>query len=521
MLQARSANRISPLVLEGHHLCISGRSWDGKAYNDYISITALPNTTPTATDDSASTSEDTSVDINVLANDNDANGDVLTATLGAGPSNGIVTPQSGGSFTYQPNNNFNGDDSFEYVVSDGKGGTDTGTVTITVTPVNDPPVAQDSEAFVDEDSAVSILISATDPEGDELTRIVIQDPEHGDLEETSDGIFTYAPFENYFGPDSFKYAVADGEFQSNEASVTITVNSVNDAPEAVDDYYIATEDTEMAISAENGVLINDSDIDGDLLTAILSTGPSDGVAAVQPDGSFTYQPNENFNGEDSFEYIASDGKDSTVMAMVSVTVTPVEDAPVADNDEEQTDENSALAIDVLANDYDPDDEGEVLTIISATNPSHGTASIDGQTIIYRPELWYSGDDSFAYEVSDSTGLTDTATVDIAIDDVIPSALEVEGYIQSLPESVFEKEATDRMSSLSSKFDEVGNWIEGGSYKNAIHGLENIRSKADGSLGGKSNDDWITDPGAQADLCDMIDTLIAALNAIMAGNLPCV
>ena len=521
-LKARSENRIDPSALEGKRLSISGRSYDGKAYNDYISITANPNNPPYATDDSASTMEDTPVEGNVLTNDSDIDGNLLTATLSAAPANGTATVQPDGFFVYRPNENFNGDDSFEYVVSDGKGGTDSGRVTIMIAPVNDPPVAQDSVASVDEDSSVSIPISSNDPDGDELTITVMQDPQNGDLSENSDGTFAYIPYENYFGPDSFKYIVADGESQSNEATVTITINPVNDAPEAVDDYdYIATEDEALTIGAEIGVLINDSDVDGDLLTASLSVGPNDGIVTIQPDGSFSYQPNENFNGEDSFEYIASDGKGGAGMAIAAITVTPVNDAPVADDDEELTDENLLLTIDVLANDYDPDDEGEVLTITSVANPSHGTASTDGQNVTYMPDLWYSGYDSFAYEVSDSTGLTDTATVDILVNEAIPSASEIDSYIQSLPESVFEKEAEDRMISLSSKFDEVGNWIDSGDYRNAIHHLENIRSKADGSLGGKSNDDWIVDPEAQADLCELIDTLLAALNTIIAGNLPSV
>jgi hypothetical protein len=263
------------------------------------------------------------------------------------------------------------------------------------------------------------------------------------------------------------------------------------------------------------VLANDNDVEGDTLTATLSTDPGSGVVNMHPDGSFTYTPNENFNGDDSFEYTVSDGNGGTASATATINVMPVNDAPVAVSDEEETDENTALVgIDVLANDYDPDDEGEVLTMISLTDPAHGIAAIDANTITYTPDLWYSGEDSFTYSISDSTGLKGTATVTIGINDVIPSIDDINSYIQSLPESAFGKEAGNQKNVLSSKLTEVGNKIASGSYNDAINKLQNdIRAKADGSLGGNPKNDWITDPEAQQEMCQMIDKLISTLQRL--------
>src|SRR5207249_2166343 len=150
---------------------------------------------------------------------------------------------------------------------------------------------------------------------------------------------------------------------SNIATVNITVIPVNDPPVAVNDSYSTNQNTTLTVAAP-GVLANDSDVDGDTLTAILVTGPSHGTATLNSNGSFTYTPATNYNGPDSFTYMANDGMANSNIATVSITVIPVNDAPVAKNDAYSTNEDTALTVaspGVLANDSDAD--GDALTAI--------------------------------------------------------------------------------------------------------------------------------------------------------------
>ena len=186
------------------------------------------------------------------------------------------------------------------------------TVTITVTAVNDAPVAVADSYATDEDTpltvaAPGVLGNDTDVDGDPLTALVVTQPANGTLALNATGSFTYTPNANFNGSDSFTYKANDGTADSNVATVTITVSAVNDAPVAVADSYATTEDTPLTVAAP-GVLGNDTDADGDPLTAVVVTAPDQRHAgAATPTARFTYTPNANFNGSDSFTYKANDG----------------------------------------------------------------------------------------------------------------------------------------------------------------------------------------------------------------------
>src|SRR5213075_2832803 len=161
-------------------------------------------------------------------------------------------------------------------------------------------------------------------------------PSHGTLTLNSDGSLVYLPALNFNGIDSFTYRASDGQAQSGIATVTITVTPINDAPVAAnDDSYTTPEDTQLTVTAP-GVLANDSDVDGDALSAVLATGPSHGTLTLNGDGSLVYMPALNFNGIDSFTYRATDGQAQSGIATVTITVTPINDAPVAANDDNYT-----------------------------------------------------------------------------------------------------------------------------------------------------------------------------------------
>src|SRR5207249_507334 len=151
-----------------------------------------------------------------------------------------------------------------------------------------------------------ILLNDSDVEGSPLTIIVVSNPAHGTLSMNVDGSFTYKPTANYNGADSFTYKVSDGTTESNVATVSLTVNSVNDFPTANNDTYTPAEATPLTVAAA-GVLGNDADVEGTALRALLVSGPTHGTLTLNSNGSFSYTPDANYNGPDSFTYKANDG----------------------------------------------------------------------------------------------------------------------------------------------------------------------------------------------------------------------
>ena len=380
-----------------------------------VILTVTPvNDLPVAADDAATTDEETAVIVEVLANDTDADGDALTVDDMTSPSHGTVIVNADGTITYTPHTDFNGADTFTYTVADGQAGTDEATVTITVSPVNDLPVAADDAATTDEETAVTVEVLAndTDVDGDALTVDDVTSPSHGTVKVNADGTITYTPNTNFTGADTFTYTVSDGAGGTAEASVTVTVSPVNDLPVAAAD--AATTDEETAVTVH--VLANDTDVDGDALTVDDVTSPAHGTVKVNADGTITYTPHTDFNGADTFTYIVSDGHDGTDEATVSITVTPVNDASVAAADAATTDEETAVIVHVLANDTDVD--GDALTVDDVTSPAHGTGIVNAAgTITYTPPTDFNGVDRFTYTVADGAGGTAEASVTVTVSPV--------------------------------------------------------------------------------------------------------
>ncbi|PLX68398.1 MAG: hypothetical protein C0602_09500, partial [Denitrovibrio sp.] len=228
-----------------------------------ITVTGT-NDGPVAAEDSGVTAEDTSLTINVLANDTDVDGDVLTVESFEQPNNGTAVLNDDGTFTYTPNADYNGSDSFTYTITDGKGGTSETTVSLTVDPSNDMPIAVDNTVTVDEDGSavINVLANDTDIDGDTLTVESFEQPTNGTAVLNDDGTFTYTPNADYNGSDSFEYTITDGKGGTSTATVNIGITSVNDGPVAAEDSGVTAEDTSLTIN----VLANDTDIDGDTLT---------------------------------------------------------------------------------------------------------------------------------------------------------------------------------------------------------------------------------------------------------------
>jgi hypothetical protein len=382
----------------------------GVSASAIVSVTVAPAPdAPTAIDDEATTPEDTAITLNVLANDTDVDGDPLVIESYTQPASGVVA-QVGNALVFTPAPNASGTVTFTYTAADPSGLTSSATVTMNVTPVNDPPIAQDVAATVDEDASVGVALQASDIDSTALTFTLVTPPQHGSVTISGD-LASYTPDPNYNGPDSFSYRANDGTDDSNVAVVTLTVRPINDAPTAQDDSATTPEDMPVDIS----VLGNDSDIDGDTLAVTDVGAPTNGTAFVKADGvTITYVPAANFAGSDTFTYTASDGEGATATATVTVTVTPVNDAPVARDDTITTDEDAPVLVAVLANDSDVD--GDALAITSVTQPSHGTASVVGSQVLYTPNENFHGVDTFQYTISDSHSGAFTANVHV---DVLP------------------------------------------------------------------------------------------------------
>ncbi|TFH06805.1 MAG: tandem-95 repeat protein, partial [Candidatus Atribacteria bacterium] len=373
-----------------------------------VYVTVLPgNDPPFAQDDSGNTNEDSPVTVAVLVNDSDRDGDNLAILSVTQAVHGTVR-SLGENVVYTPNPDFSGLDTFSYTVTDGQGGTATATVTITVRAVNDPPIAEDDAASTPEEATIQIDVLQNDSDSDEdsLTVEAVTQPAHGVAVNLGTAI-QYTPNPNYSGPDSLVYTVSDGSGGTATATVSIAVLPVNDPPTAQDDSAITEEDTAVTIA----VLSNDSDPDGDFLLIDAVSAPSHGVL-INTQTSVSYIPNPEFSGLDTFTYTVVDEGGATATATVTVAVAAVNDPPVAQDDSAATDEGTDVAIAVLSNDTDPD--GDPLEIQSVGKPSHGTATKDGQTLIYSPATEFSGVDSFSYIASDGHGGTSTATVTVAV-----------------------------------------------------------------------------------------------------------
>lgn len=354
----------------------------------------------------------------VLANDSDVDGDSLTATLTTSPAHGTLVLNSDGSFDYIPTPGYSGADSFSYSVNDGAGGTSEATVAIDIQPRNSAPVASDDAYSILEDgtlniAAAGVLDNDHDVDGDSLALSLVSGPAHGSLTLNADGSFQYTPAANFNGVDQFTYLLNDGAVDSNLATVTITVASVNDTPVASDNTYAATEDAALNI-AVSGVLTNDSDADGDTLTASLVSSVSHGELSLNSNGSFSYTPAANFYGVDSFTYQVSDGSATSAVATVTINVASVNDAPVAVGETYNATEDTTLTIalpGLLANDSDVD--GDVLRAVRVTGPTRGALVLNANgSFTYTPNVNFNGSDSFTYRAND--GLLDSNTVTVSI-----------------------------------------------------------------------------------------------------------
>ncbi|WP_411913868.1 tandem-95 repeat protein [Vibrio parahaemolyticus] len=475
----------------------------GESISQTVNFTVAPVADIVA--DTATVVEDTPTIIKVLGNDTfEGDGKVVSLDANNGPANGSVSVNPDGSVTYTPNDNYVGKDTFTYVVTSG-GVSESTTVEVNVTPVNDAPVAKDDIATTQEDTAVTIdvLPNDTDVDGDKLSIESVSVPKEQGTVEVVDGKLVFTPAENFNGDAEITYTVTDGAL-TDQATVKVTVNAVNDTPVVesniadqtlAEDFTPYTIDLNTAFSDVDNVdgeltfsvsgnsniqvaIVNGiatitptadwngsetltftatdpsgesvsqtvnftvapvADIVADKTTVVEDTptiikvlgndtfegddkvvsldtnnGPANGTVSVNPDGSVTYTPNDNYHGTDSFTYIVTSGgvSESTT---VNVDVTPVNDAPVAKDDIATTQEDTAVTIDVLPNDTDVD--GDKLSIQSASVPeAQGKVEIVDGKLVFTPAENFNGHAEIIYTVTDGE-LTDEAKVTVTVNPV--------------------------------------------------------------------------------------------------------
>jgi VCBS repeat-containing protein len=332
--------------------------------------------------------------------------------LVTGPGHGTLTLNANGSFTYTPDANYNGPDSFTYKASDGTLTSNLATVTLTVTAVNDAPTAGDDAYSTAEDTALTVaapgvLGDDSDPDGDPLTAVLVTGPSHGTLTLNANGTFTYTPAADFNDTDTFTYKASDGSAQSNLATVTITVTPVSDPPTATNDTYTTNEDTPLTVPAP-GVLGNDTDPDGDPLTAVLGTGPGHGTLTLNADGSLAYTPAANYNGPDTFTYRASDGTTTSGLATVTLTITAVNDPPTV---------TVAAGGTCGTNDHSGTINLTVSDVESAATTLTLSASSDNKTLVPNGNLVLAGSGAArTMTVNAVDGRSGTATLTVTVSD---------------------------------------------------------------------------------------------------------
>ncbi|MFQ5570027.1 MAG: Ig-like domain-containing protein [Rhodothermales bacterium] len=389
------------------------------------------NTDPTAQDDTAETDVGVAFDIDVLTNDdpNDA-GQSLTVTGVSNPPGGTATITGGGTMVnYDPDPGFSGNDAFTYDIEDDLGGTDQATVTVFV---DAPPVANDDTdtAGIDETIDIAVLTNDDSPDGDPLQVTNVTQPAQGSTQIVAAGTqVRYTAPGNFVGQTTFDYTIDDGRGNTDNATVTVTVEG-NRNPVANDDADTTQEDTPVDIT----VLDNDTDPDDDPLTVSgIPAQPNNGNATLGGGGAFvTYTPDPGFSGQDTFTYEASDGQGGTDQADVTVTVTPRPNVPpTAVDDEVSTEINHRVTVRVLKNDTDPD--GDPLAIVAMpTAPTNGSVAFDESIMQYTPDADFVGTDTFEYRISDGRGGEDEAMVTVevladpppvAVDDAASTSLD--------------------------------------------------------------------------------------------------
>lgn len=379
--------------------------YDGKKYSDTYTVKICVTNNPPVTKN-ISTKTHTNVKyINELKGE-DLDRDPLTYKLVSNSKNGTTTLNSNGVYSYTPNTNFMGVDSFSYKVNDGISDSQVSTVTINVN--NYPPIVNDTNVELHSNLKYNGEVKGTDIEGDELTYNIKSTPKRGLLTFNPDGTYNYTPYRNFVGVDSFSYVANDGINDSMTAKVTLTIN--NSQPIA--------NDTKIRIYSNTPYTgnCNITDPDNDALYYNYVTNPSNGILKLKSDGNYVYTPNIGFIGTDSFTYMADDGINNSNIANVTIDV--INNPPVANNQTIYTNLNTQY--NGKLNVIDKENDELMYDIINPTSNGALSLSPDG-SYVYIPHNGFAGVDNFSYIVSDGVDKSNITYVTISVINTTPIA----------------------------------------------------------------------------------------------------
>ncbi|RYF59012.1 MAG: tandem-95 repeat protein, partial [Comamonadaceae bacterium] len=374
-----------------------------------VTINAV-NDAPTGTATPAVTNENQPVNGTVVGSDVD--GDTLSYAVTTTAASGTVTiDPATGAYTYTPTANFNGSDTFTVTISDGQGGTVQVPVSVTVNAVNDAPTGTATPAVTNEDQPVNGTVVGADVDGDTLSYAVTTPATNGTVTiDPATGAYTYTPTANFNGSDAFAVTISDGQGGTVQVPVSVTVNAVNDAPTGTAAPVTGQEDQPV-----NGTVVG-TDVDADTLSYAVTTPATNGAVTVDPaTGAYTYTPNANFSGSDTFTVTISDGQGGTVQVPVSVTINAVNDAPTATATPAVTNEDQPVNGTVVGADVD----GDTLSYAVTTAATSGTVTIDPATgaYTYTPNANFNGSDTFTVTISDGQGGTVQVPVNVTVNPV--------------------------------------------------------------------------------------------------------
>ncbi len=388
-----------------------------------VTLTVHPvNDAPTASSENFSMDEDTSLVVpeseGLLKDSMDIEGDALTISNVASAQHGLLAVAANGGIEYTPSPNFFGTETIGYSVTDANGASTPLTLTIEVRPVDDAPVGVGDSYQVDEDTTTffdsqnGVAANDMDADGDSLTVSIEFTTPQGELQLFEDGSFSYTPPADFDGAESFAYTVSDGSLSSAPVIVTIQMLGANDAPIALGDFYDAVEDASLVVSASLGVLANDFDVDGDALVVSLVDVPLNGNVSLAPNGGFSYIPNENFFGIDTFSYVSSDGVFDSETVTVTVSVAGLNDRPISVASTTTT--KFGRSVSDVVDIYDPDADELIHSIVSS--PANGAVVLDPDTgsYTYTPDTDFLGYDTFSTRAYDGQLMSAAATVTVEV-----------------------------------------------------------------------------------------------------------
>ncbi len=414
---------------------------DGDCDNASVVILVRPkNQPPVAVNDVASTQENKTVDIDVLDNDSDPDGSLVTSCVNVvtAPLNGTIEKidPATGYITYKPKADYAGADQFTYEMCDADGATATATVSVTVIATNIPPVAVDDsdETFREVPVTTSVLVNDSDADGilDPATLRVLSVLNGTVTINNVIGTVTFTPANGFVGQTEYEYEICDNEGGCAQATVTILVKDLNAPPVAVNDDASTPENTDAIVD----VLANDSDSDGTLNPACVKiiTAPLNGTIEGIDNltGKITYRPTTDYIGADRFVYEVCDDDGETAQATVLITVQDNNQPPVAVDDSDETMQNVAVTTEVLANDSDADGILDPATL-RVFNVLNGTVTVDnvlGQ-VTFTPENGFVGETKYEYEICDNDGACAQATVTILINKANQPPVAVEDFDETL------------------------------------------------------------------------------------------